>query len=343
MTMLPASRISCGPSPRVSWPLLCTALAIGVVIMTGASVAIGYAPLDLGRALRDVLDGRNTMVAMVLTELRLPRALLGACVGFSLGLCGAALQGLLRNPLAEPGVIGVSGAAALGAVCIFYFGVSGAFPLALPLGGIAGAILATMLLLRLAGKAEGATALILAGVAINALAGALTALALNLAPNPYAALEIVYWLMGSLADRTMAQFWLAAPLMAAGWLLLLAGGRRLDAMALGEDTASSLGVDLQRLRIQLVLGSSLAVGAAVAVSGAIGFVGLVAPHLMRPLVDHRPGRLLLVSGFAGAIIVLGADICVRLAPVRPELKLGVMTAIIGAPFLIALLRRMRRL
>lgn len=328
---------------RMSWPMLCSLLVVATVAATIASVAIGYAPLDYGKALGDVLTGRQTMDAMVLVELRLPRALLGACVGFSLGLAGAALQGLMQNPLAEPGVIGVSGAAALGAVCVFYFGLAGSVTLALPLGGMFGAFFATLILLRLASRSQGSIALILAGVAINAFAGALTALALNLAPNPYAALEIVFWLMGSLADRTMAQVYLAAPLMLLGWMFLLGSARKLDAMALGEDTASSLGVDLAVVRMQLVSGASLAVGASVAVSGAIGFVGLVAPHLMRPLVNHRPGQLLLVSGFAGAILVLFADILVRLAPVRPELKLGVMTALIGAPFLISLLRRMRRL
>lgn len=321
-----------------SWPLLVGVLLVATVALTLASVAIGYAPLNIGAAISDVWRGDQTMEALVLIQLRLPRALLGACMGFSLGVSGAALQGLLRNPLAEPGVIGVSGAAAFGAVCVFYFGFSGAFALALPLGGMAGALIATVLLFRMAGTSRSPTGLILAGVAINALAGALTALALNLSPNPYAALEIVFWLMGSLADRSLAQFLLAAPLMALGWIALLATGRRLEALSLGEDTAASLGVNLDRLRLQLVLGSALAVGSAVAVTGAVGFVGLVAPHLMRPLVGHRPGRLLLVSGLAGAIIVLCADMALRLLPIRPELKLGVVTALVGAPVLISMLR-----
>lgn len=328
--------------PAPGWRALVTLLAVAALAMTCASLAIGYAPLNLMAALREALAGQDSVGALVLVELRLPRALLGAFVGFSLGVSGAAMQGLLQNPLAEPGVIGVSGAAALGAVCVFYFGAAGAFALALPLGGMAGAFLATLLLLRLARRAQGATALILAGVAINALAGALTALALNLAPNPYAALEIIYWLMGSLADRSLAQVLLAAPFMAAGWAILLAGGWRLDALALGEDTAASLGVSLARLRLQMVLGAALAVGASVAVSGAIGFVGLVAPHLMRPLARHRPGRLLLASGFAGAVMVLAADIVVRLIPTEQELKLGVMTALTGAPFLVSMVMRMRR-
>ncbi|WP_142849315.1 iron ABC transporter permease [Telmatospirillum sp. J64-1] len=318
------------------------ALAVLAVLACGLSVALGYAPLDLGQALRDALAGRESIEALVLTEIRLPRAVLGMLVGFSLGLTGAAMQGLLRNPLAEPGVIGISGMAALGAVAMFYSGLAGAFSLALPLGGIAGALIATILLFALAGRGASMTTLILAGVAINSFAGAMTSLALNLSPNPYAATEIVFWLMGSLADRSLDHVWLVLPLMLAGWGLMLAAAPALDALTLGEDTATSLGFNLMRLRAQLVLGAALAVGSAVAVTGAIGFVGLIVPHLLRPLVGHRAGRLLLVSGFGGALLVLGADSLTRLLPVRPELKLGVVTAMIGAPFLFSLIWRLRR-
>lgn len=320
---------------------LVAALAVLTVVLFAASLAIGYVTLDLPKGMTDFLAGRPTLEALVLMELRLPRALLGALVGFSLGIAGAALQGLLRNPLAEPGVIGVSGAAAFGAVLVFYFGLAGTLSLALPLGGIAGAAAATAMLYALAGGA-GTMTLILAGVAINALAGALTALALNLSPNPYAALEIVFWLMGSLADRSLPYVFLVAPLMVLGWLLLLASAPALDALTLGEDTAKSLGVNLARLRFQLIAGTALAVGSAVAVTGAIGFVGLVVPHILRPLVGHRPGRLLFVSGLGGAALTLAADVMVRLLPVRPELKLGVVTALIGAPFLFSLIYRLRR-
>ncbi|WP_293798781.1 iron ABC transporter permease [uncultured Bosea sp.] len=323
-------------------PLLVALLVLAMLAVFALSVAIGYASLDLGTAFGDLLAGRPTLPALVLWELRLPRAMLGALVGFSLGLSGAALQGLLRNPLAEPGVIGVSSAAAFGAVLTFYSGLSASFALALPLGGIAGAILATLLLFILLGRGAGTATLILAGVALNSFAGAATALALNLAPNPYAALEIVFWLMGSLADRSLNHVLLALPLMLVGWGLLLSTAPALDALTLGEDTAASLGVDLAWLRARLIGGTALAVGSAVAVAGAIGFVGLVVPHLLRPLVGNRPGRLLLVSGFGGAILVLLADTALRLAPIRPELKLGVVTALIGAPFLFSLVDRMRR-
>lgn len=312
------------------------------VLACAVSLGLGYAPLDLGEAFRDAIAGRETVPALVITELRLPRALLGLLVGFSLGLTGAAMQGLLRNPLAEPGIVGISGMAAFGAVIAFYSGIAGAFALALPLGGIVGAFAATALLYALAGRTASTTVLILAGVAINAFAGAMTALVLNLSPNPYAAMEIVFWLMGSLADRSLAHIWLVLPLMLVGWALMLAAAPALDALTLGEDTAKSLGFNLSLLRAQLVAGAALAVGSAVAVTGAIGFVGLVVPHLLRPLVGHAPGRLLLVSGFGGALLTLGADVLVRLLPVRPELKLGVVTAMIGAPFLFNLIWRLRR-
>ena len=306
------------------------------------SLFVGYAGLDVPQAIADVAHGAHTLPAIVLVELRLPRALLGCFVGFSLGLAGAAMQGFLRNPLAEPGVVGVSGAAALGAVAAFYSGLSSVVALALPIGGIAGAALGVLLLYALAGRGAGTMTLILAGVAVNSFAAALTSLALNLSPNGFAALEIVYWLMGSLIDRSLPQVWLATPFMAAGWLLLLLAAPALDALSLGEPTARSLGFDMRRLRLQLVGGAALLVGAAVAVSGAIGFIGLVAPHVLRPFVGHRPGRLLLVSGLGGAALLLVADTAARLLPIRPELKLGVITALIGAPFLFHLVYRLRR-
>ncbi len=329
-------------TPQAGSRRLVAALALLVAILIVASVAVGYAALDLPAALGDWLAGRVTLPALVLMELRLPRALLGALVGFSLGLTGAVMQGYLRNPLADPGILGISSAAALGAVVVLYGGLAGSLSLALPLGGIAGAALAALGINLLAASGTGTLGLILAGVGLSSLAGALTALALNLAPNPYAALEIVFWLMGSLADRSMDHVWLCLPLMALGWVLMLSTARALDALALGEDTAASLGFDLVLVRIRIITGAALAVGSGVAVSGAIGFVGLVVPHLVRPLVGARPGASLWPSGLLGAALVLSADLIVRLLPTRPELKLGVATALVGAPFLIALLFRRER-
>lgn len=317
-------------------------LAVSALALAAVSAVIGYAPLDIGQALADWVAGSDSLARIVFVELRLPRAILGLAVGFSLGLTGAAMQGLLRNPLADPGVVGVSSGAALGAVIAFYTGISQSFALALPLGGIAGAALTAGAVFWMGGRGTSTAALILAGIALSSLAGALTALALNLSPNPYAALEIIFWLMGSLSDRSLDHVYLAVPLMAAGWALMLSSRHALDALSLGEDTASSLGFNLSSLRLKLIAGAALSVGSAVAVTGAIGFVGLIVPHLLRPFVGHGPGRLLLVSGLGGAVLTLAADIAVRLLPIEPELKLGVVTALVGAPFLFALLWRLKR-
>lgn len=314
-------------------------LGLLVLILFAASLAVGYAPVSLRAWLSGQLD---PSLSLILTEIRLPRALLGVLVGAALGLSGAALQGFLRNPLADAGLIGVSATASLGAVLALYMGLAASFALALPLGGLAGAGLAVVLIYLLAGRDSSMLTLILAGVAVNSFAAALTALALNLAPNPYAVLEIVFWLLGSLADRGMDQVWLAAPFIITGGLLLLATARALDALSLGEDAARSLGFSMARLRVQVIGGTALAVGAAVAVTGSIGFVGLVVPHLLRPLVRHRPSALLGLSALGGAALLLAADIGVRLIDTQVELKLGVVTALIGGPFFLYLLLATRR-
>ncbi|WP_340110402.1 iron ABC transporter permease [Pikeienuella sp. HZG-20] len=306
-----------------------------------ASLLIGPAGVGPGASLRALLLGGDGPLPLVMWEIRLPRALLGAMIGASLGLSGAALQGYLRNPLAEPGLIGVSGGAALGAVISLQTGLALAVPLALPAAALLGALGSVALILGLAGARGSSLSLILAGVAISALAGALTALVLNLSPNPFAASEIVFWMMGSLADRSFAHVAVAAPFMALGCLLIAPLGRGLEALTLGEDAAAAMGVRLGRLRVMLVLGVAAAVGASVAVAGAIGFVGLVAPHLMRPLVGARPAPLLLASALCGAALTLGADIAVRLVLPERDLKLGVMMALVGAPFFLHLVFRMR--
>ena len=314
-----------------------------VALLFFASLLIGPAGLGAGESLAALLTGKGGAVVLVMQDIRLPRALLGLMVGAVLGLSGAAMQGYLRNPLAEPGLIGVSSGAALGAVLSLQSGLAAAFALALPLAALSGAAVAVGLVLLLAGPRGGALALILAGIALSAFAGALTSLVLNLSPNPFAAMEIVYWMMGSLADRSMEHVWLAGPFMAVGAVMLLSLGRGLDALTLGEDAAASMGVQLGRLRLGLVLGTAASVGAAVAVAGAVGFVGLVVPHLLRPLVGGQPSRLLPASALGGAAMVLTADVAVRLIAPDQDLKLGVLTALIGAPFFLHLLWRMRRL
>jgi iron complex transport system permease protein len=286
--------------------------------------------------------GDAAIAATILYEIRLPRTLLGLLVGGTLGLCGAALQGLLRNPLAEPGLLGASSGAAFGAVLVFYFGVSGALSPALPIGAVAGAVATLAVLYALAGRRADFLGLILAGVAINAFAAALTSLALNFAPSPYAALEILFWMLGSLADRSLAHIWLVLPLMLPGWCLIAAAARGLDALTLGEDAAQSLGLSPRRTQWLVIGGTALAVGAAVAVTGVVGFVGLVVPHVLRARAGHMPSRLLLPSFLGGALLTLSADIAIRLMPPGPELKLGVVTALLGAPFFLHLLMRTRR-
>lgn len=321
---------------------LLAALAVLALAAFLASLALGPVAIDPGEALRAVFGGGPEALRLIVLEIRLPRAVLALAIGAALGISGAALQGYLRNPLAEPGVVGVSAAGALGAVVVFYFGLSRIFPLALPLGGLIGAGIGVWLVYALAGRGGSTATLILAGVAVNALAGALTALALSLAPSPYATLEIIHWMLGGLTDRSMTHVWLALPFIVAGALILATLARGLDALTLGEDAAQSMGVDLRGLRLRLVLGTALAVGASTAVAGVIGFVGLVVPHLLRSRVGFRPGALLVASALGGATLTLLADLASRLILTDREINLGVLTALIGAPFFLALVLQSRR-
>jgi len=318
---------------RVSSRSLIAALAVATAIAFLLSLAIGPSGFGFGPP--------GEAGSLIFWEIRLPRAMLGALVGAALGLAGAALQGYLRNPLAEPGLIGVSSGAALGAVLAIHLGLSQAIALALPAGGLAGAALAMLAVVTLAGIQGGPVTLILAGLAVSAIATALISLALNLSQNPFASVEMVFWLMGSLADRSLTQVWLAGPLILAGMGLLLVLGRALDALALGEDAARSLGIDLARTRLAVVAGTALSIGAATAVTGIIGFVGLLVPHVLRPLAGHRPGLLLPASMLGGAIFLLVADVGLRLLQPVVDLRVGVLTALFGAPFFVWLVLRKR--
>lgn len=316
-----------------------TTLIAALLLALTVSFAMGYVQTPLDSLFHGlVLGDPDEEWTVIAREIRLPRALLGAVVGAALGLGGAALQGLFRNPLAEPGIIGVSSSAGLGAVIVFYFGIARLFPLALPLAAMAGALGTTALLFLLA-RRTGTLGLVLAGVALNSLMTAFTMLAVSLAPNPLALSEIVYWLMGSLKDKSLADVGLAAPFALVGAGLILSAGRGLDALTLGEEAAQSLGVSLTQLRFRIVTGIALAVGAAVAAAGSIGFVGLIVPHLVRPFVAHRPGALLIPSALGGALLLTLADIGVRIWTGGPELMLGVVTAFIGAPFFFWLIAR----
>jgi iron complex transport system permease protein len=278
---------------------------------------------------------------LIFLEIRLPRAVLGALVGGALGLSGAALQGYLRNPLAEPSIVGVSGGAALGAVLAIHLGFSSAFALSLPTGGLLGAALAMLAVMSLAGTQGGPITLILAGLAVSSMATALISLALNLSQNPFASVEMVFWLMGSLADRSLTQVWLAAPLILAGIVLLLFVGRALDALTLGEDAARTLGIDLDRTRLAIIAGTALSVGAATAVTGINGFVGLIIPHALRPFARHRPAQHHPASQHGGATMLLVADVALRWVQPWVELRIGVFTALLGAPFFIWLVLKTR--
>jgi len=329
------------PAGQRPWLVVGGLLAALLLVMLGG-LLVGDAPLGLGDVLAALVGRGDRRLVFIVQDIRLPRVVLGALVGASLGMAGAAVQGLLRNPLADPGVVGISASAGLGAVVALYYGIAAGFALAVPLFAIAFALAATVVLAWLAGRDASVLTLILAGVAISSLAGALISLAMNLSPTPYLLSDIVLWLLGSLANRSAADVALAAPFMGAGWMLLLLAARQLPALTLGEEAAASLGVDLRRLRLRVIVGAALAVGGSVAVSGIVGFVGLVAPHLARPLVGYDPGRLLVPGALGGALLVVAADLLVRGVPGAAELKLGVVTALLGAPFFLWLVIHTRR-
>jgi iron complex transport system permease protein len=287
-----------------------------------------WIPLDLSFS-----DGPRGWIT---TQLRLPRALLAVSIGGVLGLSGAVLQGYLRNPLADPGLLGISSGAALGAVIAIYFGYSGALWM-MPSFSMIGAALTMAVLLLLVGRSGSIVTFVLAGVILSSFTSAITALVISLAPNPFAVSEIINWLMGALTDRSMNDVKIALPFMVLGTIILLSVGRALDALSLGEDTAKSLGVNLSKLQWMIVAGCGLTVGASVAITGVIGFVGLIVPHVMRPLVRAQPSALLLPSALAGSCLLLIADAAVRMIPGAAELKLGIAMALLGTPFFLGLL------
>ena len=317
-------------------------LAVLALLCAVLSLGLGPAHLGWGRAFAALTGQGDPIATTIVWQLRLPRSLLALMIGAMLGAAGAALQGYLRNPLADPGVLGTSSTAALGAVLALYYGFAAISPLTLPLFAIIGALVGLIPLLLLAARSEGPLALILAGVAIATAAGAGISLAINFAPNPFAAIEIMTWLMGSLADRSFLHVWLALPCVAIGLGLILLEGRALDALTLGEEGATALGVDLRRTRSMLLIATAIGVGGAVAVSGAIGFVGLVVPHLVRPFTDRRPSSLLIPSALGGAALLAAADALVRSVPTLDEPRLGVVTALIGVPVFLHQLMRARR-
>lgn len=309
-------------------------LIIGSVLVIVVSVLVGPTSLGLATSVQAIFGGGSTGAQIVVQDIRLPRALAAYLVGAMLGISGAALQGLLRNPLAEPGVLGVSASSSLFATFAIYYGLSAFSGFVLPLAAIAGAMLATLLLAIAAIRISSIVVLILIGVGISSFAGALMSLFMNLAPNPFSLSDMVNWMMGTVANRSFNDLMLAAPFMLLGTIMILKTSRTLSALSLGEEVASTLGVNLPRARLVLVIGTGLCTGASVAVAGAVGFVGIVAPHLVRRFVDYDPGKTLIPAAMLGGVILVVADTFIRIAPTSVELKLGVVAALIGAPIFI---------
>ena len=317
-------------------------LSVLVVLLMLISLGIGPVRLSPLAVVEALFGGGSDVSQVIVREIRLPRTLLALAIGAILGLSGAALQGLLRNPLASPSLFGAPQSAAFGAVLVIALGLADVRSYALPVAAICAAFASVFALLSIAGRNAGLLILILSGLAISSFAGAATALVMNLSINPFVVLEIAFWLLGSLEDRSFQHVMLAFPFITAGAIMLFSQRHAFRALSLGEETAQSLGVDVGRLRLFVISGVALGVGGAVAVTGTIGFIGLVAPHLRRPLIGHDPGRLLVPSALAGSALLLAADIAVRIIPSTSDIKVGVLTSIIGVPFFLYLIVRERR-
>ena len=311
--------------------LVTPGLLLACVLAILAACLLGSTPLDVSRVLAALAGGADAGDRIVVWSIRLPRALTAFVVGAALGCSGAALQGLLRNPLAEPGVLGVSATASMTATFALYYGLVALNPWLLPIAAMAGALLATALIALAALRTTSVVTLILIGVGLASFAGAMMSLLMNLAPNPFSLADMVNWMLGSVANRSFDDLAFAAPFLAGGCALLYASRRGLSALTLGDEAASGVGLDLRRQRILVVLGAGLATGGAVALAGAIGFVGIIAPHIVRPWVNHDPARSLLPAALLAGLILVVADIGVRLMPTDNELKLGVVAALVGAP------------
>ncbi|MCK0071077.1 FecCD family ABC transporter permease [Kordiimonas laminariae] len=303
-------------------------LLLGVMLF---SLIFGRVDMSLADVWQGLTGGKDDSVSIIVRELRLPRVILGAVVGAALGLSGAALQGMLRNPLADPGVIGVTASAAFGAVLAIHLGFIISFPLMISFFAMAGALVATAILLFISARDASVLMLILVGLGISSLATALISLVMNLSESPISVRDMIMWMLGSLENRTVSDLWFALPFIGFGWLLMLNVGQELNALSVGEDTAKTMGVNIKQLKLRIVVGSAISVGAAVAVCGSIGFVGLIVPHMVRGLICKEPGRLLLPSGLMGALLLTFADILTRVPTPGTPLHIGVVMALVGAP------------
>ena len=324
---------------QIGW--LTPALVAASIVAIFAACLLGSTPLPANKVLAALFLSGDAGDQLVVWSIRLPRAVAAFVVGAALGISGAALQGLLRNPLADPGVLGVSASATLAATFALYYGLVALNPWVLPLSAILGALLATTLIALAAIRTQSVVTLILIGVGLSSFAGAAMSLLMNMAPNPFSLSDMINWMLGSVANRSFDQILLAAPFLAIGAGMLFINRRGLTALTLGEEAASGIGLNLRHQRIYTVLGAGLATGASVSLAGAIGFVGIVAPHIVRPLVGHDPARSLIPSALLAGLFLVLADIGVRIAPTDNELKLGVVAAIIGAPIFVWIAMRRR--
>ncbi len=306
-------------------------LFFSCIICLFLACSVGSTPMNFSRVLAALVWESSTADSIVIWQIRLPRAISALLVGMALGASGAALQGLLRNPLAEPGVLGVTASASLSATFSLYYGLITTSPFLLPIYSIIGALVATGLLVIAATRVRSVVTLILIGVGLSSFSASLMSLMLNLAPNPFSLADMINWLLGSVANRSFDDILIITPFMLTGFLILFFSKRGLSVLTLGEEAAAGIGLNLYRLRIAIILGTGLVTGASVALAGAIGFIGIVAPHLMRPLVHHNPSKSIVPSALLGGIILIIADIIIRLLPTSSEIKLGVIAAIIGAP------------
>ncbi len=316
------------------------------IVLTGVSLIVIFLGCMVGPTQIPIITSLKTIFSVgpsvehtIVWEIRMPRTLAAYLVGMCLGASGAALQGLLRNPLAEPGVLGVSACASLGATIVIYYGLAQSSVYSVPLAAVTGALVGTIFLAFIAKNVDSVTTLILIGVGISSLAGAGMALLTSIAPNPFYLSDMVTWMLGSVANTSMVDILLCAPLLFLGFLILLGQQKGISVLTLGEETAGTLGLNLPRNRMLIVLSTGVLTGAAVSLAGVIGFVGIVAPHLIRPLVEHDPGKAVFPSALLAAIILVVADMTIRLLPTDSEIKLGVIAALIGAPIFMMIVYR----
>ncbi len=313
----------------VSCRMLSAVLGVTIVVLLVILMIFGDVALN-GDMWFDALFRWRSLPAEIIWGIRLPRNLAGIGVGAMLGMSGALMQGLLRNPLAEPGLLGVSAGSGLGAALAIVFGL-GLMPFAVEGSALVGAVMVAVILLIFVQRFPQRQSLILLGVGLSSLCGALMALTFNLSPSPVTTSEMLSWMMGSVQNRS----WFDVLICFAG-LVVVSGlslrlGKGLRFLTLGEETARSMGIDMTRLTQVIVIGSSLLAGLSVSVAGVIGFVGLAAPHFVRAFGIKDPYTLIWPSALTGGLMVLVSDGLIRLLPPTADVHLGVLTSLVGAP------------